>query len=870
MDVLIDLNYSSEEKCLYLYLINEMCRPLQHIEANPKDLLSKRISKNSLIETNSEGNLSIHETMFRRTHETEGFVETYENSKSFRQVLKEKDFKPYFYVDADINDIKSFLKEKELSDLVENIEIVKKTILKDINDSMDRIVEKELCKIIVKYPKDVPKLRALKEIGVIYEHDIPFTKRYLIDSGIVPTAYFDFKNKKIINNNIPKLKAISFDMEVYCEGGEPDPEKDPILMTSFCSEDLRKVITYKSFEHEYIELVEDEKELIKKTIETLRNYDIIYTYNGDNFDFPYLKKRAKYLGIDVNLGKSPSNQVCEENKQLYYSINNEDIKISKGGMHLRSYIPGRVHIDLYPITRKLLNLARYKLEDVTFELFGINKLEVGHSNIARIWNEKNETLVEYSFQDAYYTYKIGEYFLPLEIMFSRIVNQTLFEISRMSSSQMVEYLLLKNSFKNNFIAPNKPSNREYLRRIRERYEGGYVKEPIKGIHDSIVSMDFKSLYPSIIISHNISPDTIDCKCCEHEAEKILGHWFCKKRIGIIPKTLKDLIERRKKIKTILKSKQDKILLDTENPKVMDEDTKSTDEYYDLLNYEQKSLKVLANSIYGYLAFPRARWYSKECAEVITYLGRNYIQKTMDEAEKFGFEVIYADTDGFYSKLKNNNTTKNKDELINKTYEFLEIINQKLPESMELEFEGYYKRGIFITKKRYALIDERDKITIKGLEFVRRDWSNIAKKTQRRVLETLLKEGDVEKAKKVIQDVINDLRNGKVDKKDLIIYTQLTKNIDEYKTTSPHVEVAKKIIKKKGRLKVGDVLEYIITSGNKSISERAFSPEDAKDYDINYYIENQVLPPVLRIMESLGISKDELKNLDKQVTLDRFF
>jgi len=286
-----------------------------------------------------------------------------------------------------------------------------------------------------------------------------------------------------------------------------------------------------------------------------------------------------------------------------------------------------------------------------WELFGINKLEVGHSNIARIWNEKNETLVEYSFQDAYYTYKIGEYFLPLEIMFSRIVNQTLFEISRMSSSQMVEYLLLKNSFKNNFIAPNKPSNREYLRRIRERYEGGYVKEPIKGIHDSIVSMDFKSLYPSIIISHNISPDTIDCKCCEHEAEKILGHWFCKKRIGIIPKTLKDLIERRKKIKTILKSKQDKILLDTENPKVMDEDTKSTDEYYDLLNYEQKSLKVLANSIYGYLAFPRARWYSKECAEVITYLGRNYIQKTMDEAEKFGFEVIYADTDGLKINLK---------------------------------------------------------------------------------------------------------------------------------------------------------------------------------------------------------------------------
>ncbi|WP_421078227.1 DNA-directed DNA polymerase [Methanothermococcus sp. Ax23] len=787
MDALIDINYDSEDKCIYLYLLN--------------------------------------------------------------RILKENNFKPYFYVDAPIKEINDFLSsdedKKNLLNYIEDLETVKKIIINsNLNDSKNRIIEKNLTKITVKYPKDVPKLRVLKELGEIYEHDIPFTKRYLIDKNIIPTTYyndFEDENRIIANNNLPELKTISFDMEVYCEGREPDPEKNPILMTSFCSKDLKKVITYKPFEHEYVELVMDEKELIKRTIDILKDYDIIYTYNGDNFDFPYLKRRAEHFGIDVSFDKQKK----------------QKIKISRGGIHLRSYIPGKVHIDLYPIARRTLNLTKYKLEDVSYELFGVHKLEVGHQNISNLWNNMDKNLVEYSFQDAYYTYKIGEYFLPLEVMFSRIVNQTLFEVSRMGSSQMVEYLLLKHSFNNNFLAPNKPSNREYQKRLRGYYEGGYVKEPIKGMHENIVSMDFRALYPSIIISYNISPDTIDCKCCEDTSEKILGHWFCKRRTGLIPKVLRNLIERRKNIKKILKEKDSK----------KDDKYKNNSEYYNLLNYEQKSLKTLANSYYGYMAYPRARWYSKECAEIITHLGRTYIQKTIEEAEKNGFKVIYADTDGLYSVLKKNTDKKT---LLNKTYEFLNRINEKLPKDMELEFEGYYKRGIFITKKRYALIDENDKITIKGLEFVRRDWSNIAKKTQRDVLETLLKEGDIEKAKSIIRDTITDLRNGKIDKKDLIIYTQLTKDINEYKTTAPHVEVAKKILKNGGRLKVGDVIGYIIISGNKSISERATLPEDAKDYDTSYYIDNQILPPVLRIMESLGISKDELKNLNKQITLDSFF
>lgn len=254
---------------------------------------------------------------------------------------------------------------------------------------------------------------------------------------------------------------------------------------------------------------------------------------------------------------------------------------------------------------------------------------------------------------------------------------------------------------------------------------------------------------------------------------------------------------------------------------------------------------------------------------MSFLGRQYIQKTIEEAENFGFKVIYADTDGFYSKWADDKEKLSKYELLEKTREFLKNINNTLPGEMELEFEGYFKRGIFVTKKKYALIDENEKITVKGLEVVRRDWSNVSKNTQKNVLNALLKEGSVENAKKVIQDTIKELKDGKVNNEDLLIHTQLTKRIEDYKTTAPHVEVAKKILKSGNRVNTGDVISYIITSGNKSISERAEILENAKNYDTNYYIENQILPPVIRLMEALGITKDELKDSKKQYTLHHF-
>ena len=213
-----------------------------------------------------------------------------------------------------------------------------------------------------------------------------------------------------------------------------------------------------------------------------------------------------------------------------------------------------------------------------------------------------------------------------------------------------------------------------------------------------------------------------------------------------------------------------------------------------------------------------------------------------------------------------------DKLIKKNVDkFLVSVNQELPPGMELEFEGFYERGFFVTKKRYALIQD-DKIVVKGLELVRRDWAPVAKKTQEKVMMAILKDASPEKAAKIIKEVIAQIKKGETPLEDLVIHTQLTKNPDKYQQMAPHVLAAKKAIERGRKVGRGSIIRYIVIKGRGPISQRAEPLEDADvaNYDPNYYIDNQVLPAVSRIIDSLGYSQDEIVHQEKQSSLDAFF
>ncbi len=774
------------------------------------------------------------DTLLDAHYQTEGekaVIELFYSPKSpleDKDIRMVKDFQPYFYALPAANATADDLIADICAAGLPHIADTKALKMADLNK------EAEAVKITVKHPKDVPELRSkiadLKACKETREDDIRFVQRYLIDAGIIPMAGADNA----------KLRVASFDTETVQAGGKTIP----IIISYADSGGLRRAWNYKhSTGQDFVERCIDEKAMIKAFMQAVkdRKIDLIVTYNGDNYDFGVLKDRCKDLGIDFILGAA-----------------DHEVKLERRGMDLGARVIGRPHVDMYPVCRRMFSLPRYTLEDVHLALFEEEKLDIEVEHMAGWWEkgENVDVILSYAQADADSCLRIALEVLPIQYELSQLIGQPIFEVSRMGTGNAVEWLLMRMAHEKKILVPQKPGDSEYAERRTESYEGAYVVEPDKGIHGNILVFDFRSLYPSIIIAHNIDPATINCGCCKGEGEAHVsptGARFCKKKKGLIPELLEDLLKSRSRAKLEMK-------------KLMAEKGDKTK--IKSLDARQQALKILANSAYGYMGFSRARWYNNDCAGSVAAWGRDYIKKTMKSAEEEGYKVVYGDTDSLMLTLPRE---AGPDEVMHIKTDFLSKINKKLPQAMELEFQGYYPRGVFVTKKRYALIDRDRKLTIKGLETRRRDWANIAKTAQEQVLFTILWENNPKKAAEFVKGVIADLRNGKVPLKDLVISTQLTKGIGEYENVGPHVLAAKKAQKMGKIAKPGDLIQYIIAKKGSSISDKAvmvgFANEN--DYDAEYYIDNQVLPAVMRVLEALGYQDDELKGQGRQMKLGGF-
>lgn len=761
------------------------------------------------------------------------------------QTLYDPSFHPYFRlvpfsenVDIDALAKMSFVKNDETV-TIEKVEREKGILQGD---------ERTVLKITVALTNHVPILsEQLREFGERYEYDILFWKRYLINKSLVPLlgvkAKVHEEDGRLIVDEIKQSKHegtelthICFDIETYNPVIVPRPEEDPCIMISYSTGERKGVLTTKNVDRDFVTLYGSEREMIEGFVKLIKDLDpdIIAGYNSSNFDIPYLMARAKKNRIKFDITRYGEEPI----KQHHGLI--EAVKI-----------PGRVNLDLYNVARfvsvvgaseKLLKLNKFTLADVYGAITGDTKHNVDKKNIWQLWDNGGkdlEGLTDYSLDDSVTLNELYKFFIPLMVEMSKVSGTTLAEAGISTTGQFVEYLLMRYAFMNKELIPNKPEEREIDSRALNPYEGAYVKTPDAGIYDNIAVFDFRGLYPSIIIAHNIDPATI-CKDCDDYFQAENGVKFRKKPMGIVPTILKLLIAERTAIKAAYRK----------NP-----DSQS-------LAARSSALKILANSFYGYLGYARSRWYSRDCASTVTALARTYIKKTMDEAEKEGFKVLYGDTDSIFMLMQN----KTKEDAL----KFLSNINKALPESMELELEDFYVRGVFVgkkggegagAKKKYALLSESGRIKIRGFELVRRDWSFISRDTQKKVLEAILKEGSKEKAVTIVKDVVTRLNEGKVEMKDLIIYTQLRKKIDNYDAKSPELAAVKKAIergsKKKSEME-GMTVGYIITKKGNTISEKAELDEFAKDYDANYYINHQVIPATLKILKELGFSEEELK------------
>ncbi len=784
------------------------------------------------------------------------------NGKTYE--VFDNNFKPYFYFhpDSEIdlldaeNYFKSILTTNDM-EKIKNIEIKEMELIgKNI----------ELLKLHTSSTLFVPLLKqSLQKYGTCYEADIPFAKRYLIDKNILSSHMYSFLLEKDndvltvkeinkiedinLNNNIlNSFNVLCFDIETYNPNNRSNPKNDPVIMISYyyfsASKTEQKVITYKKISKPFIEYVEDEKQMILRFISIINELDadIVTGYNSSNFDIKYLIERSHALKIDFNISRFKG-----------------QTKIERHGMSEKVKLSGRAHIDMYNVVKfiatvsastDIFRLNSYTLKNVYESISKTKKQDIDKANIFRIWDgseEERMKLAEYNLSDSFSLYKVFETFFPLILQLSSTIGETLSNVSVSTTGQLVEFLLMKYAYQFNQLIPNKPNEYEIKQRLANPITGAYVKTPEPGIYHNLVIFDFRSLYPSIITSHNIDPSAI-CTACTDYHESPDGTKFDKKKTAIIPFILSMLLKERLIIKKQYKQDKNSVILGAKS----------------------QAIKIISNSFYGYLGYTRSRWYSRECASSVTAYARFYINQVIESAEANGFKVLYSDTDSIAINLENNSREH--------VLEFVSKYNSKLPESMELELEDFYKTAVFVSKKtkqekgakkKYAMISESGAIKIRGFELVRRDWSKIARNTQQLVLETILKQGSVDEVIKIIKNIINKINSGDIELSDMVINTHLRKSIDNYDIISPEVAAARKAVKQgfktKQEIQEGNI-GYIVTKSGESISDKALLEGMAKDYDPDYYINNQIIPAVMKILKELNITEQQIKNLGKQKKL----
>lgn len=850
------------------------------------------------------------------------------------------DFEPYFYLKAsgDLHAVARLIKDTFAQ--VKKVEIVEK-----FEPIGYQKTKKEMLRVTTHLPRDVPEIRGdilkLQEVmraegkWEVYETDILFRNRFLIDKNlggmvwlsaegdpIDPVKYFRRSTsgssrcenfacdssilasgfKKVENFTIAPLKYLSFDIECLpLDGGMPSPDVSPIVMISFSFEPEYRghktlVLLARPAEGINSDVLpcKDETEMLNRFFEIFCEYDpdIVAGYNHQDFDIPYITDRVRAL---VAQGKAINPVVGRDGSKISYR---------RFGLLTRTEMKGRVVVDALPLVRRAFSLKQYTLRAVSKELLNREKLDVPLLEMEEYWfdtGEKFRKFVDYARRDAELALELilNLRLLDKYIALAQVSGSLLQEIVDGGQTSMVETLLLREFGLRDRVLLPKPDDGVSA----ERYEmssdlkGGEVLEPKKGLLENVLLLDYKSLYPTIMMAHNLCYSTVVTGDTPDGAtiKPPSGGEFVPPDVykGIVPSILEDLLNQRSLTKQRMRSTSD------ENE-------------YRVLDATQLAVKILLNSFYGYSGYARARLYNLTLANAVTSFGRSNILNTreiinntirkivlrsgaallLDEAGELSphdkvveLSVAYGDTDSVFVHCQST-MDLSLEEVSLVGNRLSDIVSASLPDPMELEFESIAKRALLIAKKRYALwlFEPRnsgweDKIKVKGMETVRRDWCELTSVTLNRVLELVLIEGNVDRAVEHVRKVVNNVRNLDPAKdseiiESLILTRTLTRKSESYKNKQPHLTVAEKLKERTGVMpSIGTRIPFVITAGKGLFVDRAEDPDYVREHnipiDVDYYIKKQILPPVERILEVFGVKLSSLDFDSKQKGLFDF-
>jgi len=688
---------------------------------------------------------------------------------------------------------------------------------------------KVYCKDPEAVAKNAKAFRKLEGVKDCLEDDIRYSMRYLIDNNIIPCGWHEVDAdeetnasnvqvdkvyaakslpKLVEKANTPQLKILGFSTICYSREGSPKPGRNPVVMIS--------IATNTGEEKQFLaDDKKNDKALLKAFIEYVCNFnpDVIVGYGVNGQDWPYLKERCKKLGLRLTVDRSGA----EPHTSVYGHVS----------------LTGRANVDLSDFADEFPEVKVKTLENLA-DYLGVMKIEdrriVEDVEFADYWDdkEKRETLKRFSLDNACCVMGVAEAVLDFAMQLSNLVSLPLDHVMTAAVGFRVEWFLIKHAQKIGELVPKR------FEQPYRPYAGGIVLSPESGLHENIAVLDFKSMYPNIMITYNLSPDTYvspkepNPPSGVYEAPEV-KHKFRREPAGFYKEVLSYLIDVRDEIRRKMKALN----------------TKSVE--YRVLDARQKAVKVITNASYGYAGWTGARWYIKPVAEAAAAWGRHTILTAIDMAKKEGLKVVYGDTDSIFIKNE-----------ANKIEKLSERIEKKL--GLEIKPDKVYVRIFFTAaKKRYAGLLPDGRLDIVGLEVARGDWAAVAKNVQEKVLEIILKDQSPDKAAKFVQQFIHNLRQKQLPYRDLIIWKTLTKPPEEYEVRASHVEAAKMLAEKGWKLSVGDKVGYVAVVGTGRLYERVrpyvFASYD--EVDMEYYVSNQVVPAAARILESFGITEEQL-------------
>ncbi|MGI0058364.1 MAG: DNA-directed DNA polymerase I [Nitrosotalea sp.] len=702
----------------------------------------------------------------------------------------------------------------------------------------------------------------LKEYSYPIPDEVQLALKGLLFDKITNTGIIDvqgFQNHisewaNLLNQPVPNIRRITFDIEVESETGRiPDPKvaDKKITAIGFCaSDDYKAVFVLKraGLQMGTDELPKDvkinfydedkEADMLRDAFKVLENYPFVITFNGDEFDMPFMYNRAERLGVPL--------------KEIPLIMMRDSATLKRG-----------VHIDLYrTFSNRSFQIYAFSHKYTDFSLNTICEGLIEESKTEYEGELEDLSLYElanYCFNDSRITQKLTSFnndlLMNLLVVITRIGRMPIDDISRMGVSQWIRSLFYYEHRKHNYLIPRreeldlKSGTASTEAVIKDKkYRGGLVVEPTEGIHFNVSVMDFASLYPSIIKVRNLSYETVRCIHDECKTNTIPGttHWVCTKKNGMTATLIGSLMDLRVNYYKSL----------SKNPNL------SADQKQ-LYTVVSQALKVILNASYGVMGAEIFPLYCLPVAEATTAVGRFTILKTIEKCKSFGIDVLYGDTDSLFLKAPSQDQ-------VHKVVDWA-----KSEFGVDLDLDKEYRYVVFSKrKKNYLGVQKDGKVDVKGLTgkkshtppFIRSLFYEILG-----ILSQVQNEQEFSQSKTKIGDMISGyakkLKARQIPLVELAFNVMMSKAPAEYVKTIPqHIRAAKQLEQTR-EIKKGDIISYVKIINKPGVKPTEMARPD--EIDTPKYMEFME-STFDQILSSMDLDFASLIGEPKQTGLDQFF